>query len=212
MKDKHLGMRVAQERYDDWEAYVEDHPTYDSVSQLVRSAVTEEVEGRVDRGDDAAPMPSNLEGRMDELTETMSQVAKAVEGIDARLSTVEERIEEQSRGMSRLREEIYSVSKGQSKGETTSIVDTLPRGEPQSEAWHEAQEQVPDGVETPIVWSGRVEDIAEEAGVEPYKVEMSLDDPENMAEYETSRVDGETRYWVDEDMSDWVARQEGERT
>lgn len=211
-KDKTIALRVAQGRYDEWEGYVEEDPKLDNLSQLLRSAVEEELAGNgKNNADGEAATVANVEGQLEQLNESVQQLTTLVRSVDSRLSTLENRVDEQSREIRRVRE-ADAVDVAESIGEAgEDITDILPRGEPESEEWHEAREWAPEGVDLPIVWSGRVSDIVEEKGVEQWRVSKELDKVEHPVKYEVSQVDGDTRYWVDETMAEWAARQQGER-
>lgn len=120
-----INLRVNQGTKSNWEEYVEESPEVNSISGLIRLAVTNEIEGREPETTVIeAEGPGNK--RVEELEEQFNTLRNGLEDVTDQLSLLAENVDSQP-SHSNLKGEIYSaIPKGENNAVTfEELVDRL---------------------------------------------------------------------------------------
>lgn len=160
----------------EWEDYVEDHPEYSYVSHLVRAAVGKEIRGQYSESGSGADGE-----RLSDMESALLNIQSTLEGMDDRLSGVEQTIEQPSEDIQELSNEVFG------------ILPTEPElTREQQSALEEDTPVVVDGT----VQTGLIGDIADHLNEGRIYVRQAIEElQENTSLIGTIPVDGETRYY-----------------
>lgn len=173
-----FNMVLAPDQKEQWEDYRDENPNVDSLSHLVRLAVSKEIASSTRT--DARESSDDLEAHLAELVDQNQEVVERLKSLEARLGTVEQSLQEDP-DIQKLANEVFAV---------------LPTAD-DIEDWDAPQNPLPDKLPEeqggPIVYSGDPSDIADLLDVSDLKVRKALDKVQS----DTARVRerGDGRYF-----------------
>lgn len=173
-----FNMVLSPQQKAQWEDYLDENPNVDSLSHLVRLAVSKEIAGSPGDGPDGGS--DDLAVHMAELVDQNQEVVERLKSLEARLGTVEQSLQEDP-DIQKLANEVFGV---------------LPTTEDIQE-WEPPQKPLPDKLPEaqgdPIAYSGDLSDIADLLDVSDLKVRKALE----KVQADTARVRerGDRRYF-----------------
>lgn len=173
-----FNMVLSPQQKAQWEDYLDENPNVDSLSHLVRLAVSKEIAGS--QGDGPNGGNDDLAAHMAELVDQNQEVVERLKSLEARLGTVEQSLQEDP-DIQKLANEVFAV---------------LPTAE-QIKDWEAPQKPLPNKLPEehggPLAYSGEPSDIASLLDVSDLKVRNALD----KVQADTARVRerGDGRYF-----------------
>ena len=170
-KTDYVKVAVEPEKKDRWEEAVSDTPNVGTLSGLVRLAVEQHIGGNGHGADGAS---EEVAENLSELVEQNRQVINRLDGLEVRLSTVEQAVQ-QDPDVQALANDVFAVLPTKEQVEDDGLPDQLPEE-------HGG----------PTANSGTVEDIAALVDASELKVQQALD----KLQADTARVPSDDgRYW-----------------
>ena len=171
-----VGLQASKETKKRWEEYVEDNPEVSSVSQLIRTAVADYIDGTATAvTDDSGDGLSQTEARrLDGIESAVREMQETVDDVDGRLADVQRHISRES-NLTEVESEIYAL---------------LPTTDPSNLDWDNMPEiRREEATHTP-------EQIADELDIEErYALHACQSLYENIGHVRVTKVDGETAFW-----------------
>jgi len=171
-----VGLQASKETKKRWEEYVEDNPEVSSVSQLIRTAVADYIDGTAtavtdDSGDGLSPTEAQ---RLDGIESVVREMQETVDDVDGRLADVQRHVSRESE-LTAVENDIYAL---------------LPTTDPSSEDWHQLPQRdreeahyTPEQIAEALDIDGR---LARDACQSLY---------ENIGHVRITKVGGETAFW-----------------
>jgi hypothetical protein len=182
---------VDPEKKSEWQAYVDESLEVDSLTQLVRNAVSVYMnQGGLAGQRNGVPEQSNVTVQQDnsEIIEGINRIESQISGLDDRLLSLKSMAEQSPE----LRDVMMKVH------------DVLPIQEPGSET-HQIEKNRLTGPDEygSFAWDGKPSTIAEQIDIEEYWVDMALRKLTEESERVKSRSnEGGAYYWKDTGIAD----------
>lgn len=185
MGDKtQIHIQVEKEKKKNWGEYAEEHPEIPSsnLSQLIRRAVYNEIEGSHSESSNDGTATVDLSEVTEQQARTESEMAKlrnVVEQMDSRVEEVQREV----------------TSDRKKRPLEDRLMEALPPAKPKSQGWNRARDMGPDAPRSQweTAWSGELFDLCKRVGETPDTVEEKLDE----MGVPRQEVDGELRYWME---------------
>lgn len=176
-----INLVVNEERKSQWKEYQDENPEFQSLTDLIRTSVTRQMEGQY------SPSESGeAELKVSEAIDKIDRLSEQVSNVETRLKNVENQAIANPE-IDRLKGEVY---------------DLLPDEEPGSTMWEKAktglgQSAAQDSEYEPkvIAWDGTPEKIAEALEEPTYLVEEALETL--YGEVPTVKKTNDRRYYLD---------------
>jgi hypothetical protein len=160
-KTEQIHVAVTPERKEEWQEHAKEHPNINgSLSQLIRLAVEREI---ADTGAGGEGLNEEASGRLSEILEQNRSLQSQLQGIEARLGSVERAVQEDPELQS-LANEVFAVLPD--KKEIQEFDDPEAGSVP---PW------LPEDQGGPLVYSGNVDDIATLLGQEPAHITDAIE-------------------------------------
>ena len=182
---------VDPEKKSEWQEYVDESLEVDSLTQLVRNAVSVYMnQGGLAGQRDGVPEQSNATVQQDN-----SEVIEGINRIESQISDLDDRLLS-LKSMAEQSPELRDVM--------MKVHEVLPVQEPGSET-HQIEKNRLTGPDEygSFAWDGRTDTIAEQINIDEYWVEMALDRLTDESErVKASSDDGGMKYWKDTGIPD----------
>lgn len=167
-----VNLLVEEERKKKWDSYADEQNR--SLSNLIRLAVEKEIY------DSETESPSHSSEQLTELQSTVEAVGSKVDGLNARLNDLEQRMDRDSSEVRELASEVFSI---------------LPTEEEVVAATHEPVIES-DETDESLTETGRPTHLAAYLGVEEMDVSEALQTlHEDTAQVDSRTIDGHVRYF-----------------
>jgi len=121
---KHVGLKVEQSQYDDWEDYLEGSD-YGSMSNLIRTAVEREIQ----RDSPVGASDATEAGGADVTGEHVAELVDTVNAMQSRMERLEDSVDDATDAM-------YTGGTSVSEDVTTAVYEALPEGPAEARSTH----------------------------------------------------------------------------
>lgn len=177
----YVSTQITKQQRDEWKQYAEDNPNIDSLSHLLRLAVTKEIQSDNNSSSNTANTDA-IESQLSEVLESIQELDSRIHEANSRLDGVERQLTNSAPEVKELANRVFEIL----PTEAELIADT-------HQPVIDADDEHSSGR---VVQTGRIDHLATHLGVEEVRVGEALQKlQEDTALINTRSINNETRYF-----------------